>query len=81
MISSQSYQAVILTAKDEIRTLAPLSLFNHLYLVMVAAGTSDETTIRLYVRFLKSEDGFEFRARSNVNSDQTIRFGDLYTES
>src|ERR1700722_7729453 len=49
MIRSQSYQAVILTAKDEIRTLAPLSLFNHLYLVMVAAGPSNESTIRLYV--------------------------------
>jgi hypothetical protein len=80
MIRSQSYQAVILTVKDEVRTLTPHSLFNHLYLVMVAARASDETTIRLYVRFLKSEDGFESLARSNVDSDHTIRFGDLHTE-
>lgn len=58
-----------------------LLLLNHRYLVVVTAGASDETTIRLYIRFPKSEDGFEFGARSDVNSDHIIRFGDLHTES
>jgi hypothetical protein len=60
--------------KDEIRTLAPFSLFNYLYLVMVATGASDQPRIHFYVRLLKFEDGFEFRAGSNVDSDSVAGY-------